>query len=143
MKNLSRTFLLIGAILSILSFFGFIIGGATCMYVAGHISDEVLKEAFKNIWNQLVGDNDAQKLECLRLILKTLGGLMIFWSLITIPAAICSFAARNKPTTGMLVAVIVLGVLSGTSVFVILGGIFGLIGNNQERNRQRLAEQQE
>ena len=56
-------------------------------------------------------------------------------TLIEIALAVVLWFARNRRTTGLFVATIVLGALGG-NVLPILGSIFGLVANGQENNQQ-------
>ena len=63
-------------------------------------------------------------------------------ALFCIPAAVISFAARNKNSTGLLICCIVFGVLSGTFL-PIVGGVLGLIANGIENKQKENAPQEE
>ena len=143
MKNLSKTFLLVGGILSIICVFGFIGGGFGFIYLSKNLDNTYIMEMFKSFWDLMIGETDGQKIEFARKLLLAGGVASFVEAIVCIPTAIISFNARSKSSTASLVAAIVFGVISGASVFVILGGIFGLIGNRQEANRQRVAEQQQ
>ena len=66
------------------------------------------------------------------------GATFLIFAIFCIPAAILSFSARGKQTTGLYVCCIVFGVLSGTGLSTI-GGILGLIGNAIENKKAEQA----
>jgi hypothetical protein len=140
MRNVSRTFLIVGAIISILAIFLYIGGAFAMIYTSKNLSDSYIMDAFKEIWSKILGDTDAEKIQFIRLVLFGSGITMIVASVFMIPTAIFCFMARSNPTQGNLILVIVFGVLTGDA-FVILAGIFGLIANSQERNRQQVIQQ--
>lgn len=144
MKNVSRTFLLIGAILSLLAFFGFIIGGVVCIYTSKTVTIDTIRELLEKIelWYFVAGEGE----ERARFILPALelsGYFFIFCGILAIPTAVLAFVGRNKPTTGVLVTIIVMGIVAWNTIFVILGAIFALVANGQERKKQEKAIEQQ
>ena len=140
MRNVSRTFLIIGAIFSIIAIFAFIGGAFAMIYASKNVSDAYIMEALQDIWPKIFGDTDAEKIELIRTLLFSAGISMIVAAVFMIPTVIFCFMARVNPTQGNLILVLVFGVLTGDA-FVILAGIFGLIANSQERNRQQVVQQ--
>lgn len=135
MRKTSRTFLKVGAILGIILGVLAIIGGIVSAVIGKVRPDNEMLKPFYEIINQYFKGN-----------ISTFQNLAFTWGITIILCGICSivssvfaFIARNKPTNGMFITVIVLSACGG-SAFATLGGIFGLIANAQER-RAKLAEQ--
>ena len=136
MRNLSKTFLLIGAIFAIIGIFAFIGSSVAFFYVGTAKDTEFIKEGFQNIWEQLPGDTDAEKIEMIQLLSNTIGVICIIAGVLSIPTIVVSFIARNNHATGLFVTAIVLSVVLAGNIFIILGSIFGLVANSKERNQQ-------
>ena len=131
MRNTSRTFLLIGGILAIISAFSLIITACVFFYLSSNANDEMLLDIFSPFFNGIPGNTDADKLVIIRSMLMGGGiGLFIVMVLSIILSIVC-FTARNKKTTGPFVSVIIFSAFAG-GVFSLLGGIFGLVANGIE-----------
>ena len=136
MRNLSKTFLLIGAIFAIIGIFAFIGASVAFFYVGTAKDTQFIKEGFQSMWEQLPGDTDAEKIEMIQLLSNTIGVTCIIAGALSIPTIVVSFIARNNHATGLLVAAIVLSAVLAGNIFIILGAIFGLVANSKERNQQ-------
>ena len=140
MRRTSRSFLKVGTIL------GFIIGalllivGPIALFV-GTTKDYKVIEPWSELINQFFGGNIKRFQDAA----VAYGVMAVIAGLCSIASAIFCIIARNKPQKGLFVAIIVLCAIGG-SVFGLLGAIFGLIANAQEKRAQQPApvvEQQE
>lgn len=136
MRNLSKTFLLIGAIFAIIGIFA-LIGASVAFFYVGTAKDtEFIKEGFQNIWDQIPGETDADRIAFVQLLANSLGMVLVVAGVLSIPTIVVSFIARGNHATGLFVAAIVLSAVLAGNVFIILGAIFGLVANSKERNQQ-------
>ena len=137
MAKLSKTFLLIGAILSLVLVGTFIICGIVFLVFSSPAIKDMLVELLEKaeIHTDVPGTPEEQA-AAIQAIFLAFGLVFMFLSLFSLASAIVAFAARKKPSTGLLVANIVLGLMSGE--FNAAGGILGIIANARiERNNRR------
>lgn len=131
MRRLSRTFLMVGAILSIV--FGvliFISGIGFMLASQASLGDEIL--AYFDFFFNTICKGDFGLFKALAVVYAV---LFIFAGICSVICSVFAFISRNKPTKGMFITVLVLSVLGG-STFCTLGAIFGLIANGQEKRAQ-------
>lgn len=142
MKNLSRIFLRIGAILAIVC--GAIFVALTVMFAifASPAFKDALMEGFKNgtAHSSYEGSIEDQTfaVQIMFLIMAISFGIT---GALEIASAVISFKAISKPSENVLVLAIVFGALSGTT-FPIAGGVVGLIAEGKEKRRaEKLANE--
>lgn len=133
MRRTSRSFLKVGTIL------GFIIGGLLLIvgFVAifvGTTRDYKVIEPYVDLINQFFGGSVKRFQDAATFY----GVFAIIAGLSSIASAIFCIIARNKPQKGLFITVIVLCAIGG-SVFGLLGAIFGLVANAQEKRVQQPA----
>ena len=140
MRKASQIVLLVGGILCIVSaiaLFVYAILAAAVGGVAVMVLNGTIPPADIPAWvNEFIARFTAyfpeiNTWEALASFAFTLAGLCLLFAIIGIPAAVLSFIARNKEKSGLYIACIVLGILSGTLVTAV-GGVFGLIANSQQ-----------
>ena len=125
MRRVSNILLLVGGIYSIICAVTFFV--MAIVFLTGGslpIIGRYLEEAFRQ-----AGIDDPERIRLLVQIASiSCGVTFIFCAILCIPSAIVSFAARKKPTKGLLIANIVIGYLCGTT-YNVIGGVLGLIYN--------------
>lgn len=152
MKKVSQIILLIAGILAIvgalawltLSIIYMLIGGFFVAIQNGTIPAEDVPEWVWEFVNNFLKSHDGLTIEAVIAAMFTTGAIYLVFAIFSIPAAIISFLARNKESTGLYVCCIIFGVLSGT-VVASVGGIFGLfaIGTNKQPKPEEPAQVEE
>ena len=137
MSKLSKTFLLIGAILSLIVAVTMVICGIVFLAFSAPAVKEYIIELLEQaeIHTDIPG-TPAEQAASIQTIFMSIGIVFMIWAVVCVISAVVAFVGRNKQTNGLLVANIVLGLFSGE--FNTAGGILGLIANARiERNNRR------
>ena len=143
MRKASQILLLIGAIISIVVTVIFLVLAGFFM-ISGTSAEakQIIAEGIRNgsITVNVPGAvTEAEKVEAVQATYVVLGVMFIFFALFGIVNTVLAFISRSKKSTGLFVCNIVFGFLSGTEV-TLLGGIFGLVANSNEKNSQVVTE---
>lgn len=137
MAKLSKTFLLIGAILSLVLAGSFVI----CAIVFFVMGSPAMKEMLIQLLEEAEIHTDfpgtpEQQATAIQALFASFGGVFLFFGLISVASGVVAFIGRQKWTKGLLIANIVLGLMSAE--FNAAGGILGLIATARiERNNRR------
>ena len=137
MAKLSKTFLLIGAILSLVLAGTFVICGIVFFVMASPaLTDMIVKLLEEAKVHSDIPGTPEEQAAAIQAFAAGLGGMFIFFALISIASGVVGFIGRQKWTKGLLIANIVLGLMSAE--FNAAGGILGLIATARiERNNRR------
>ena len=138
MRRLSNTFLVIGAVFSFVYAGIFLISAIVCFALCNPGFLGMIQEALKEHVSPEAADGIMIGMTAGFI---TAGVCFLFIGGLGIPSGIVALKAKKNPTTGLLVANIVLSALSCTE-FNMAGGILGLIRNARERRNERRAAQQ-
>ena len=136
MKNLSRIFLKIGGILSIITGAIFAIVAIVFIILATPASTDFLLEGLKNgtVHTDMQGTPE-QAVVAIQIMFLSMaicfGVAMVFEGL----TAYFVLKAAKKETEGAYITAIVFGFLSGTQL-PLVGAIFGLIASNKEQRKE-------
>lgn len=124
MRNLSKTFLRVNAVLSYV-FAGLFALGAVIFFIVGSplISDLIAKES-------------AEGAAAYAISMYTSGGIFLGLTIMAILSGIFSNKAGNQEKNALILA-IVFSALSGTE-FGVAGGIIGLIANYKQARQDRI-----
>lgn len=131
MRKIGNVLLLIAGILAIFAAVASLAGAIALIVFSGPQYTSMILEGLQNgsIQSTLPGTPEQVTAQIQAMFL-------IFGIVLAIEVAIISgsaavaFLAKSKQTSGLYIANIVLGVLSG-SVLLIVGGILGLVGRNE------------
>ena len=135
MRRLSKTFLTVAGIIAVVSIFVFI-GYAIVCFSYKDLSDESIHALMSPYYSFVPGDSEAEKVAFARNFLKLTAYFMIVEGVLAVPTAVVCFTSKSKSSAGLYITAIILNVLVWC-VFGILGGIFGLVANNQEDKQQK------
>lgn len=141
MRKASSIVLLISGILAILGLVAYLVvsivhfamGGFLVALQNGTISYADVPQSVWDFVDSIFGSHVVSD-EMIAYMFSRASTYLIF-ALFCIPAAILSFTARGKNSTGLYICCIVFGVLSATGLSIV-GGILGLIANGMEKNKE-------
>ena len=140
MKNLSRTFLRIGIIISWVVFGLLVFSGIVCI-VLGVLPPihDAIREGYTNSPNaNEFASADAAVYFYIGTMIAS-GVVCLFFIPLPIINAVISNKALNEPNRGLLIASIVLGAMC--SKFTLAGGILGLLAHIRERRNSNVIDQ--
>ena len=126
MRNLSKTFLRVNAILSYV-FMGLFILGAVIFFIVG---SPLVSQHFE-------GEGAEAGKIAYTVSMMCSGVLFVFLAVMALLSAKFSNKAKNEQSKGTLIMAIVFSALSGTA-FGIAGGIIGLVQNFIEQRKDRI-----
>ena len=126
MRNLSKTFLRVNAILSYV-FMGLFILGAVIFFIVG---SPLVSQHFE-------GEGAEAGKIAYTVSMMCSGVLFVFLAVMALLSAKFSNKAKNEQLKGTLIMAIVFSALSGTA-FGIAGGIIGLVQNFREQRKDRI-----
>ncbi len=126
MRNLSKTFLRVNAILSYV-FMGLFILGAVIFFIVG---SPLVSQHFE-------GEGAEAGKIAYTVSMMCSGVLFVFLAVMALLSAKFSNKAKNEQSKGTLIMAIVFSALSGTA-FGIAGGIIGLVQNFREQRKDRI-----
>ena len=126
MRNLSKTFLRVNAILSYV-FMGLFILGAVIFFIVG---SPLVSQHFE-------GEGAEAGKIAYTVSMMCSGALFVFLAVMALLSAKFSNKAKNEQSKGTLIMAIVFSALSGTA-FGIAGGIIGLVQNFREQRKDRI-----
>ena len=126
MRNLSKTFLRVNAILSYV-FMGLFILGAVIFFIVG---SPLVSQHFE-------GEGAEAGKIAYTVSMMCSGVLFVFLAVMALLSAKFSNKAKNDQSKGTLIMAIVFSALSGTA-FGIAGGVLGLVQNLKEQRRDRI-----
>ena len=126
MRNLSKTFLKVNAILSYV-FMGLFIVGAVIFFIVG---SPLVSQHFE-------GEGAEAGKIAYTVSMMCSGVLFVFLAVMALLSAKFSNKAKNEQSKGTLIMAIVFSALSGTA-FGIAGGIIGLVQNFREQRKDRI-----
>ena len=126
MRNLSKTFLRVNAILSYV-FMGLFILGAVIFFVVG---SPLVSQHFE-------GEGAEAGKIAYTVSMMCSGVLFVFLAIMALLSANFSNKAKNEQSKGTLIMAIVFSALSGTA-FGVAGAIIGLVQNLKEQRRDRI-----
>ena len=132
MKKASNILLLVGGILQIVCAVSFLICGIVFIAFASPASADIIKEGLSNgtIHTDIEGSTE-EIVKGIQIIFTALAVMFFIFTVFGVIGTIVTFSAKKKQTKGAFIAAIIFGFLSGT-VIPSVGGIFGLIGSNQQ-----------
>ena len=126
MRNLSKTFLRVNAILSYV-FMGLFILGAVIFFIVG---SPLVSQHFE-------GEGAEAGKIAYTVSMMCSGVLFVFLAVMALLSAKFSNKAKNEQLKGTLIMAIVFSALSGTA-FGVAGGIIGLVQNYREQRKDRI-----
>ena len=131
MKKIGNVLLLIAGILAIFAAVASLAGAIALIVFSGPQYTSMIIEGLQNgsIQSTLPGTPE-QVTAQIQLMFLVFGIVLAVEVAIISGSAAVAFLAKSKQTSGLYIANIVLGVLSG-SVLLIVGGILGLVGRNE------------
>ena len=131
MKKIGNVLLLIAGILAIFAAVASLAGAIALIVFSGPQCTSMIIEGLQNgsIQSTLPGTPE-QVTAQIQLMFLVFGIVLAVEVAIISGSAAVAFLAKSKQTSGLYIANIVLGVLSG-SVLLIVGGILGLVGRNE------------
>ena len=135
MRRISRTMLMVGMI------FAFVLIGIFAMSAIGCfvLASPLMKDAWMKAAEEAGAENPEMMVMGINAGMIALGVTFILLAGLSIPTAIVAKKGRDNPTSGLLVANIVMGAVCGT-YFSIAGGVLGLIANKREERNARRAK---
>ena len=131
MRKIGNVLLLIAGILAIFAAVASLAGAIASIVFSGPQYTSMIIEGLQNgsIQSTLPGTPE-QVTAQIQLMFLVFGIVLAVEVAIISGSAAVAFLAKSKQTSGLYIANIVLGVLSG-SVLLIVGGILGLVGRNE------------
>ena len=131
MKKIGNVLLLIAGILAIFAAVASLAGAIALIVFSGPQYTSMIIEGLQNgsIQSTLPGTPE-QVTAQIQLMFLVFGIVLAVEVAIISGSAAVAFLAKSKQTSGLYIANIVLGVLSG-SVLLIVGGILGLVGKSE------------
>ena len=136
MRKTSQTFLKVGATLGIIFGIIFAIFGAILLVIGKmEVNADYLK-AFQDI----IINNYNGNVQAFRNAMVGYGVYLIIAGLASIASAVLCIVCRNNHAMGVYIAAIVLCAI-GDNIFGLLGAIFGLVANAQEKNANKPIDQ--
>ena len=126
MRNLSKSFLRVNAILSYV-FMGLFILGAVIFFIVG---SPLVSQHFE-------GEGAEAGKIAYTVSMMCSGVLFVFLAVMALLSAKFSNKAKNEQSKGTLIMAIVFSALSGTA-FGVAGGIIGLVQNFREQRKDRI-----
>ena len=135
MRSASKIILIVGSIISIVvALIFFILGGVFA--AAGAVpTEEIVAQIQQGTITTTLPGTVQEQAEAFKVMSTGLGVFFIVVAVFNVLNTIFGFVANAKKTTGLHVCNIVFGVLSLTEVNLV-GGIFGLIANGQEKSNE-------
>ena len=136
MRKASDILLIIGAVFCILGAIGCLIATIVLFVMASPEYTQYIIDAIKagTVHSDIPGTPE-EIAAIVQASLRIAAIACIFALLFQVAAAVLSFVAKAKATTGLYIASLVLGVLAG-NVLTLLGSIFGLVGVNEQQQQQ-------
>lgn len=131
MRKIGNVLLILAGIFAILGCLGALGGSIALIVFSGPQFKQMIIDGLANgtIKSDLPGTPE-EIATGVQAIFLGVGIFLAVEVLFTFGCAAVSFAAKAKQTSGLYIANIVLGVLTG-SIFALVGGIFGLIGKEE------------
>lgn len=132
MRKIGNILLLIAGILTIVGSLGCVAGAITLLIFSDPSYHAMIVDGLSNgtIQSSLPGTPEEVATE-IQLMFLIFGIVLAVEVLFAIGCAVVAFLARNKQSSGLYIANIVLGVLNG-SIFSILGGLFGVLSADKK-----------
>lgn len=135
MRQASKVLLIVGAIVSIVVAVIFLILGAVFAVAGAVPTEEIVAQLQAGTVTTTFQGTVQEQAEAIKGLSTGFAVFFLVVGVFNVVNTIIAFVSNAKKATGLYVANIVFGLLSLTEV-ALVGGIFGLIANGQEANRE-------